>query len=460
MNAGSQFTSYARKAQSKLRPIFIGLLVLLFMIPLNIVEGVVTDRTSYREEAVAGIAASWANAQTLMGPVLVIPYFVTEQIENFDPQLNKMVVTKQKVAKQKILIPETLNIDTTLKTEMRQRGLYKVPVYVADVKLQGTFAGLQAALSDLSSQLITPGTTFISLSITDVRGIGGTPEMRLNDKPYTVEPGTGLLVMASGLNAPLTTTTGLEQKFTFSMNFSLKGLNEFSVVPTGKTVEMKMQSDWPHPSFKGQFLPDNRTVTAEGFTANWKTGLLATNVLDLINSCALNRVCTDIYEKTSGVSLFQPVDIYTQSTRAIKYGLLFVALTFALFFVTETMKNVHVSLPQFLLVGGALAIFFLLLVSLAEHIGFALAYLAAAAATVALLSYYVSFVLRSRRQGLQTGALLAALYGILYVILLSEDYALLLGSLLLFLLIAGVMIITRNVDWENLGSISSDKEKL
>lgn len=459
MNAGNQFSAYVKKTQGKLRPLFIGILVLLFIIPLNIVEGVVTERITYRNDAITGIAASWANQQNVVGPVLVIPYTTTEQTTIFDTRINQNVTSRQTVSKQKILIPETLNVGATLKTEMRARGLYKVPVYVADVKMQGSFTGLNEALTALSLQQIVPGIPFISLSVSDVRGIGGTPEITLNEKSYPVEPGSGMAYMNNGVNVPLKKLEGLEDKFIFAMNFSLKGLNEFSVTPVGKTVDMKIDSDWPHPSFKGQFLPDSRTVSAEGFSATWKTGLLATNVLELLNSCANSGMCTDIYEKTSGVSLFQPVDIYTQSTRAVKYGLLFVALTFALFFVTETMKNVHVSLPQFLLVGGALAIFFLLLVSLAEHIGFALAYLAAATATVSLLSYYVSFVLHSRRQGLQTGALLAALYGVLYVILLSEDYALLLGSLLLFLLIAGIMIVTRNVDWENLGQMSADKEK-
>lgn len=451
MNIGTQISSYTKTLRGRLRPLFIALLALMFLIPLSMVEDVVRDRTHYRDQSISSIATSWADKQTLTGPVLIMPYTVMEKSENFDSEKNKIVVTQNKVTRKQVAIPATLNIDTSLKSEERKRGLYKIPVYVASISLQGQFNGIKEALAAIASENGTLEEPFISLAVSDIRGIGGTPVIVLNDKTHTPAPGSRMGELKEGVHVPLDDLASAGDALNFAITFDLKGMNEFHVMPVGGTVTMKMTSDWPHPSFNGRFLPDDRQIGKDGFTAQWKTGLLATNILDAVTDCVRLNRCTELMQKSSGVGLFQPVDIYKQSNRAVKYGLLFVALTFVLFYITETLKGLHVSLPQFLLVGGALAVFFLLLVSLAEHIGFALAYLAAASATVALLAYYVSYVLKGRKLGLQTGLVLAILYAVLYVILLSEDYALLMGSLLLFLLIAGIMVVTRNVDWENLG---------
>ena len=461
MYIGSQVSSFSKTMQSKLRPLFIAVLALLFLIPLGMVDDIVRDRTQYRDESVRSIAASWADTQTVTGPVLVIPYTVMEKAENFDSEKNKIVITNNKVTRKQVAIPATLNIATSLESEERKRGLYKIPVYVASISMTGQFTKIKEAFAAITSENGTLEQPFLSMAVNDIRGIGGIPVITLNDRTYTPQPGTRINSLKDGVHIPLDNLQLENDSLNFTISFDLKGMNEFHIMPVGGDVTMKMESDWPHPSFNGRFLPDERTITEQGFTASWKTGLLATNILNAMTDCIRYDNCRDLMEKSSGVGLFQPTDIYKQSNRAIKYGLLFVVLTFVLFYVMETLKNLHVSLPQFLLVGGALAVFFLLLVSLAEHIGFAMAYLLAAAATVALLTYYVSYVLKGKKQGIQTGLALAILYGVLYVILLSEDYALLMGSLLLFLLIAGIMVMTRNVDWENLGQaqIQQDSAK-
>ncbi len=462
----NQFSSFVQRAQGKLRPLFIGFLALLFMIPLNIVEGIVRERTGYQYEAINSIGTSWAQNQTIVGPILVVPYTETETVENFDTQNNKVIVTHRKVARNRIIVPQGIASDVTLKTELRERGLYKIPVYIAHVSMKGGFNGYTDSIKELREKQVVLGEPYISVGITDIRGISGIVDVKLqqgpNPEPYLIEPGSKFAGIGNGIHIPVGDAQ-LDQPFLFDIGFDLKGLNEFHVVPVGEMVEMKTTSNWPHPSFNGQFLPDTREVTADGFTARWKTGLLATNILESLQICLARAECQAVFSKSSGVALYQPVDIYKQSIRAVKYGMLFVIITFAIFFITEALKRTRVSLPQFLLVGGALAMFFLLLVSLAEHIGFGLAYLTAAAATVLLLSYYVSFVLKGRKQGLQTGGILAILYGVLYVILLSEDYALLMGSALLFLLLAVTMIKTRHIDWDNLGQLMDgtpeDKER-
>ena len=454
MNTQSPLSSYTKTIQGKLRPLFIALLALLFIIPLNMVEDVVRDRTHYRNQSIDSIAASWANMQTITGPILVIPYTVMEKSENFDSHQGKIVITHHKTQYKQVGIPATFKADTELTSEERTRGLYKVPVYIASISMQGQFGNVKETLDDIAAKGGVVADPFISIAIKDIRGIGGVPAITLNDGVVTPAPGTLLGGLKDGVHIPLTKAQTNSSTLHFTIDFALKGMQEFHITPVGSDVQMNMKSDWPHPSFKGRFLPDQRTISAEGFNAQWKTGLLATDILSTVTQCVQTQACAELEQKSSGVGLFQPTDIYKQSNRAVKYGLLFVILTFVLFYVMESLKNLSVSLPQFVLVGGALAVFFLLLVSLAEHIGFAGAYLLAAAATVALLTYYISYVLKGARQGLQTGAALAVLYGVLYFILLSEDYALLMGSLLLFLLIASIMVMTRNIDWENLGTKS------
>lgn len=459
MNTKSTLSSYAKTIQGKLRPFFIALLALLFMIPLNMVEGVVSERTYYRDQSIGSIAASWADTQTVTGPILVIPYTVLEKRENFDSNQGKIVITHHKVHYKQVDIPATFKADTALTSEERKRGLYKVPVYSAAVSMQGQFKNVKETMADIAAKGGAVAEPFISIAVKDIRGINGIPAITLNGEMVTPAPGTLLGGLKDGVHVPLAKAQTSADTLDFTIDFALKGMGEFHIMPVGSDVQMSMKSDWPHPSFQGRFLPDQRTVNAEGFSAQWKTGLLATDILSTVTQCVQTENCAELQQKSSGVGLFQPTDIYKQSNRAVKYGFLFVALTFVLFYVMESLRNLSVSLPQFVLVGGALAVFFLLLVSLAEHIGFTGAYLLAATATVVLLTYYVSYVLKGARQGMQTGAALAILYGVLYVILLSEDYALLMGSLLLFLLIASIMVMTRNIDWENLGMKPHRAEK-
>jgi inner membrane protein len=212
-----------------------------------------------------------------------------------------------------------------------------------------------------------------------------------------------------------------------------------------------MRADWPHPSFVGQFLPQRREVTAEGFTAHWQSSFFATNYEERLQACLGHRHCLSDSDNPFAVSFINPVDQYLKSERAIKYALLFIALTFAGFFLFEVLKRLAVHPMQYGLVGLALALFYLLLLSLAEHVPFALAYLLAAAACVLLLGIYLSAVLRSAWRGGAFALALGLLYGLLYVLLDAEDYALLMGSLLVFGLLAGVMLLTRRLDWYSLG---------
>ncbi len=233
-----------------------------------------------------------------------------------------------------------------------------------------------------------------------------------------------------------------------ALSLDLRGTQSFDLVPVGDTTRISVGGGWPHPSFYGQFLPETREVTATGFSATWSTTRLATNLIHQLNAYLRGDQSLDTL---IGVRFVDPADGYAQTDRAIKYGLLFIGLTFAAFFLFEVLKRLAIHPFQYGLTGGALVLFYLLLLSLSEHLDFGIAYAIATVACVALLAYYLVYVLGSLVRGASFGALLAAVFGVLYVLISLEDHALLAGSVTLFGCLALVMVLTRKVDWYQLG---------
>jgi inner membrane protein len=274
-------------------------------------------------------------------------------------------------------------------------------------------------------------------------------------------PGTGTTLLSAGVQAPLTiASASAVQPLQFQIELQLQGTSDFQITPVGRETHVMLTSDWPHPSFVGEFLPRAREVTAAGFSAEWQTSYFATNLEEALSRCRADNSappdpkdqgCADFAGRHFGVSFIDPVDQYLKSERAVKYGFLFIALTFAGFFLMEVLRRVSVHPVQYGLVGLALAMFFLLLLSFSEHIGFAAAFLVSAIACVGVITYYVTHVLGSRAQGAGFGGSLAVLYALLYAILSSEDYALLTGSVLVFALLTLVMVLTRQVNWFGVG---------
>jgi inner membrane protein len=265
--------------------------------------------------------------------------------------------------------------------------------------------------------------------------------------------GSGSALLGAGLHAPVPAvdingTTRLE----FALELVLQGTSQFHVTPVGRETQILLSSNWPHPSFTGEYLPVQHEIGAGGFSARWATSFFSTNLEEALQKCAVQSSCEDLNARHLGVSFVDPVDQYLKSDRAIKYGLLFIALTFAGFFLFEVLKKLAVHPIQYAFVGAGLALFYLLLLSLAEHVGFALAYALSSAACVALIGFYVGHVLQSHWRGLGFACALTALYGALYGLLSADDYALLMGSLLLFGLLTAVMVLTRKVNWFSLGT--------
>ncbi|MGH7729935.1 MAG: cell envelope integrity protein CreD [Candidatus Eiseniibacteriota bacterium] len=431
-----------------LKVVILSGLAMLFAIALLTIEGVMSGRQRYREQATAEVARSTAGSQTLTGPVLVVAFRerLTVGAPAAPPQLANGEV---------VLLPDSLLIRSGVKVEERYRGIYRVQVYRATQRLTGVFRvparlGLGATRDLVDAE---PGT--LALGVSDSRGLRRPPVVRLGGVETAVEPGTGQSWLEQGFSAgvgPLLAAGAT--RVPFEIDLELIGTDRLTFVPVGASTHAEMESEWPHPSFTGGFLPDERTVTDQGFKATWRLSRYATGVDALVQG--RRKGSAPILQNLDfGVRFVTPVDVYQQSTRAVKYGMLFVVLTFTGFFLFEVLKRMAVHPIQYGMAGAAIAMFFLLLISLSEHVPFPLAYVTASAGCVGLLAFYVGHVLKSAVRGLGFGGLLASLYAVLYVLLLSEDYALLLGSLLLFAVLGAVMIMTRRVDWYRVGETTA-----
>lgn len=414
-------------------------LTLAILVPLMMIRATITERQGYRQQAVDTVASSYAGEQKMAGPVLMVPY--TETIEVEDKNAKGEVIRKVKRDGDSgvwTFFPEDMALTGQLLPSTRRLGLHEVRVY----ELRGTLgARFKVAIPadanpDLPRRI---GRPWLSYGIADVRGLTGSPQLRVDGRELALEQGIGNRDRP-GVHVRLAAPrAGQVLALDSRLEFALGGTESLQVTPLAKRNRIVIDSSWRHPQFNGDFLPRTRRVGDSGFHAEWEVSSLASNAQAQYRG---NETLDAI-----GVSLVDPVNVYSQADRASKYGLLFVALTFIGFFMLELIKQLRVHPIQYLLVGLALAIFFLLLVSLSEHIAFGIAYLVASGACIGLLGFYVAHVLRSRMRGLGFAGMLALLYAALYGLLVSEDNALVLGAGLLFLILAAIMVVTRKVDW-------------
>jgi inner membrane protein len=427
-------------------------LTVLLLLPMARVRGLIHERQALRDSVLEDVARSDAYAQTLTGPLIIVPYTRTLREQEYDRDQRPVTVTRE-VSGELRLLPEALDVTGQLATEERQRGIYRARIYRADTKLSGHFDILAnyGVTEDAGSYRF--GDPHLALGISDIRGIGNGLTLRTDEVDVPFQPGTATAVLASGVHAPLQPAdTALPQRLNYEIALMLTGTGEFNITPVGRESNVRLASDWPHPAFVGEYLPRQRDISGSGFAAQWQTSFFSTNLQEILARCTEPAAegCKEFHGRHFGVSFVDPVDQYLKSERAAKYAFLFIGLTFAGFFLTEVLRRVSVHPVQYGLVGLALAMFFLLLLSFSEHIGFAAAYAVSAVACVGLITFYVSHVLNSHTQGLGFGVGLASLYGLLYGILSSEDYALLMGSLLVFGLLAAVMVLTRRVSWNGM----------
>ncbi len=442
--------------------VMIGLLILLLMIPLLMIEGVVSERSGYRYQVRHSIAESWTGEQQLVGPLLVVPYkeYYTRKV--WDEKLKQYQTEKHHWKRKLYIAPEQLTVIGDVATEELKRGLYSIPVYRSELALSGYYSNrrLQELLK-LTSNKIEWQPAHLSVLVSDARGVSTQPLLNWQGEALEFQAGPELGEMRSGMHAELGMLDLKRERFAFDFKLPLRGMETLQFSPLGKSTEVRLSADWPHPSFTGRYLPEERSIDEKQFTARWKVSSFSSGMPQLLEECQ-GGACQALLKDTFGVKLFNSVDIYQQGERSVKYAMLFIGLSFVAFFLFEVMKGLRLHPMQYLLVGLGLSVFYLLLISLSEHIAFGLAYLSASLASTAVIGIYLSGVLQSLRSGGAMSAALLLLYAMLYAILQSEDNALLMGSLLIFSVLSMVMVVTRRIDWYAIGesmALPQNKER-
>ena len=439
------------------------------------INSLISERQVRQESVKQQISRSYAGAQTIIGPVLAVPYAEEYEVKVTDNKIEK--IEKRKDEYVSYVLPDNIELSGGFTNEYKKLGIFKALMYQLGGNIKGSFklpADFEVKPRHEGGR-ITFSPAYISLGISDTRGINGKPELKLNGETYQFEQGTNLAALGNGIHTELGKLNVIDTRnLAFEFKLNLRGMEDFNFTPIADSNKIALNSSWQHPHFNGSFLPDAATqkITPAGFQATWEvSSLSSSNHTVLINilqqgsasvanpstasegsrSTSYPAAAPAVYNNNSleslSIGFVEPINVYSQSDRATKYGLLFIGLTFAGFFIFEIIKRLRIHPAQYTLVGLAMALFYLLLISLSEHISFAISYLIASLSCVSLLGYYLTYVLQSKGHGFMFAGLLTALYGALYGILASEDNALLMGSLLVFGLLALTMVITRKVDW-------------
>lgn len=430
-----------------LKVVFIGVLILLLLIPVAMIQDVIHDRTRVSLDAQNDVMRSWGGAQRIAAPMLVVPYICIARNKRNEP------VERRYWA---YVLPQDLNVDIELQPDTRYRGIHKVTVYSAVLRIGGRFK--KPTIDDLP-----PGTdrilwdeAQIGVGVSDARAISKAPEISFAGRTAGFEPsgiqrdGLPSLIVANVNDA----FAGDTAQFAFDLH--INGTSSLTLLPLGDTTNVTMASTWPSPSFVGAYLPKRREVSEQGFDASWQISSLGRSLPALWTEGAIDVNLAS--QSEFGVELYVPVSLYQLSLRATKYAILFVGLSFVAYFLFEVIAKLKLHPLQYLLVGFANTLFYLLLLSFSEHIGFTTAYLVSAVACIALIAGYSAAVLGKRARAGIMVVVLATLYTFLYMTLNAETFAMLVGSIGLWITLAIVMYLTRKVDWYRYGNTTESSD--
>ena len=437
------------------RFVLISILILILMIPLGMVESVVYERRDSYNHVQADIAHTWGSSQSMDGVALLIPYTerfnTVEVVTDSDGKESKKNKTVYK-SRTAIVLPDDLNIDLMLHGKTRQRSIYKASVYNADVSISGTIT--LPKLEQLSTNIynIHWDRAWLAVGVSDTRAINRTSSLSWSGQKARLdfEPGTKVTdVIKNGFHAPINLSNDVQKDslpptkpYQFSMTLDINGSSGFYFRPFGKTTKVNIESDWPHPSFQGSVLPASHAISEQGFEAHWSIPSLARNYPQV---WSIQEQQFDIDEFSAGVNIFESVSLYSKIIRAIKYGIMFLALTYITLLLFEMGIKRRLHLVQYGIIGLALSTFYLILLSVSEQIGFLNAYALATGVIVCMISLYVFAAVKSVSRAGLIALILTSLYGLLFAMLHLEDYALLVGTGLLIVVLAMLMYYTRNV---------------
>lgn len=449
-------------------------LLLLLCIPLGEIQSINRARGESQREAADELAATYAGRQTMVGPLLLVPYVERwmEPLRNAQGKVIGQEPRSKEMAH--VVFPDKLHIEGSMAPQERYRGIFRIPFYTLSATLTGGFTAFdpKAVAHSEADSKIEFKAPFIAFNVSDLRGLDGSPAITMGGEALRFRQRVPGLAdgawFADGIHAPVTgaalTAWQAGTPVSFDMKLGLVGQDTLAIAPIAEETTAHLSSPWAHPSFGGRFLAAERSVTPQGFDAHWRVSSLVTSAREQVradlsarggpadDNAAAAAVATTAHRNTGplqtfDVSLAQPINVYSMSTRAGKYGVLFIGLVLMAAFMFELFRKLRLHPIQYGLVGLSIALFFLLLLALSEKFAFWMAYAGAATASVALLAVYFSAVLGGWRRGLSFGAFVALLYGALYGLLASESNALLLGALLIFGMLAVLMLVTRKVDW-------------
>ena len=418
---------------------FIGLILL---IPTSMIESLIFERENTQKIAIDEVSSKWANEQTISGPFISIPYF--KYIKEFSKKdsTSKIIQLKEYIH----ILPSELKINGIINPEQRNRGIYEIVVYNSKINIVGKFNNLNLAEYDILEKDIQYDKAHLSLGVDDLRGIEKQINLNWNDKIFSFNPGViSNDIVKSGINSAIRISPKDSSNYSFSFDLDLKGSQLLYFTPVGKITDVSISSTWKNPSFNGSYLPDTRTISEKGFNANW-------NVLHLNRNYPQSWIGSkySIENSSFGIDLILPVDNYQKTYRSIRYAILFIGFTFLVFFFIEVLNKKFIHPIQYILVGIALIVFYTLLLSISEHLQFNIAFIVSAIATLLLIAGYIKAILKSNQLTYLIISILFILYTFIFIIIQLQDFALLIGSIGIFIILGLVMYFSRKIDWYNL----------
>jgi len=440
-NQKSFFDRYSNwvKTSIGLKVATIVFLVLILLIPVSMIESLIREREIYQERAIDEVSEKWGQDQTVTALVLTVPYYIYSRVKDKDG--GEQIVKHKHFAH---FLPSTLNMNGRLHPEKRYRGIYEVVLYKCNLNISGSFDKPDFEKLNINPKHVEWEQSYIELGLSDLRSIQNNISISWNNSDVSFDPGVkNTDVIASGISTKILTHDSIST-YSFTLDMHFNGSDEISFTPLGKTTNVQVSSQWADPSFNGAFLPDTREISDSNFVAYWEVLHLNRNYPQEFTG-PMNRTS----DSNFGVGLIMPVDQYQKSMRSVKYAIMFISLTFLVYFFSQIKNKVRVHPIQYLIVGLAICLFFTLLIALSEHLNFGIAYLIGAVGTISMISSYSSFIFKNPTLTKILAGILIVLYGFIYIIIQLQDYSLLIGSIGLFVILGTVMYLSRNIDWYN-----------
>lgn len=421
------------KDSAVLKGLTVFLLIALLLIPLAMIKNIIDERTSTNRETENELINEYGGQQVINGPILVIPYLINS-------------IEKSRA----YFLPEKLVINGVIEPQVRNRGIYEFLLYTGDLNITGNFKKPDLTSLNNSVDKILWEEAYIEIEISDMKGLREYPVLKINgtDKKMDIElKGSG--IFKGGLEAPVD-ITNITENISFNTDISIQGGKSLRFFPSGDETSVLLKSSWDNPSFYGAWLPRQREIIdEEGFSADWNVMSFARNFKSVIREDDFRNI--NFHENYFGVKLMIPVDIYQMTERCVKYGILFIVLPFLTFFLFEIFSKVKVHPFHYMFVGITACLFFLLLIALSEHISFMFAFVSGVISVCSLITYYSCHFLKSIKRGVVIFPVMSIAYFFMYMMINSQEYALLMGTIGIFCIVAGVMITTRKVDWYSVG---------